>query len=120
MRVAPSALLLAATTAAAASAVAVDRRQDPTPTSVFVPPTVAPAPNANNSEYDLTKHFCRIWRHASVFADGKIYIDGGETYVPMNNGTFDTTPEGNWTKGISASHHPSPGRCVFLTGRFHR
>ncbi|KAK5653711.1 hypothetical protein OQA88_8742 [Cercophora sp. LCS_1] len=99
MRVASSALLLAA---AATAAGAVERRQDPTPTtSVFVPPTVAPAPNINSSEYDMTKHFCRLWRHASVYADGKIYIDGGETYSPKNNGTFNNTPEGNWTKGIN-------------------
>ena len=79
------------------------KRQDSeaTPTSVFVPPTAAPAPNVNSSQYDLTQHFCRLWRHASVYADGKIYIDGGETYVPKNNGTFDTTPELEWTKGIN-------------------
>jgi len=32
--------------------------------------------------------------------------DGGETYVLINNGTFNNTPEGNWTKGISSCAYP--------------
>jgi hypothetical protein len=48
-----------------------------------------------------------------VVADGKIYVDGGETYVPKNNGNFNTTPEGNFTKGISScSLCPPPPRCL--------
>lgn len=106
MRSAFCALFLAAAAAgcrAAASRPERVRRQDPepTPTSVFVPPTAAPAPNVNASEYDLSRHFCRLWRHASVLADGKIYIDGGETYVPNKNGTFNTTASGDWAKGIN-------------------
>jgi len=82
------------------------QRQAATTTSVFVPPTAVPKPGINNTEFDLSQHFCRIWRHASVYADGKIYVDGGETYVPKNNGTFNNTPEWSWIKGTS-THTPA-------------
>jgi hypothetical protein len=32
---------------------------------------------------------CLIWL-TGVYADGKIYIDGGNTYVPDDNATFNT------------------------------
>jgi len=149
MRPVSSALFgLAAAGCSAASGAGHRRRQDPsasvapTPTtSVFVLPSATSAPNVNASEYDLSRHYCRLWRHASgysyvspsstlfrphvvtvlphqciltsppitgVVADGKIYVDGGETYVPKNNGNFNTTPEGEFTKGISSCSPPPP------------
>ncbi|KAK3367258.1 hypothetical protein B0T24DRAFT_659294 [Lasiosphaeria ovina] len=51
--------------------------------------------------YDISQHFCRVYRHASVFADGKIYIDGGNTYVPRANGSFSNTPAGAFIKGMN-------------------
>ncbi|GJC84711.1 kelch repeat-containing protein ARB_01230 [Colletotrichum liriopes] len=36
-----------------------------TTSSVFSAPTSVPAPNVNSSVYDLSQHFCRIWRHAN-------------------------------------------------------
>lgn len=50
-----------------------------------------------------------------VVADGKIYVDGGETYVPNNNGNFNTTPEGNFTKGISSCSLPPPALSYGVT-----
>jgi hypothetical protein len=64
--------------------------------SVFSVPTPSSLPTVNSSEFDLSKHFCRLWRHqskpmvkcwscktdrysAGTYADGKIYIDGGNT-----------------------------------------
>ena len=41
--------------------------------------------------------------HQGVLADGKIYIDGGNTYMPKYNGTFSTTDIGDWTAGMSVS-----------------
>ncbi|KAK3937612.1 hypothetical protein QBC46DRAFT_267165, partial [Diplogelasinospora grovesii] len=72
-----------------------------TTSSVFVAPTASAAPNINSSYYDISQHFCRIYRHASVYADGKIYIDGGNTYVPKGNGSFNDTPSGAFTKGMN-------------------
>lgn len=142
MRPVSSALVgLAAAGCSTATGAGHGRRQDPTPTtSVFVLPSATSAANVNASEYDLSRHYCRLWRHASeyshmspsstlfrphvvavlwqcmltslsiagVVADGKIYVDGGETYVPSNNGNYNTTPEGNFTKGISSCSLPSP------------
>ncbi|KAJ3938676.1 uncharacterized protein N0V96_011407 [Colletotrichum fioriniae] len=68
--------------------------------SVFSAPTSVPAPTINSSVYDLSQHFCRIWRHASVLADGKIYVDGGNTYVPKNNKTFYNTEAGQYDAGM--------------------
>ncbi|KAK1700910.1 hypothetical protein BDP55DRAFT_2973 [Colletotrichum godetiae] len=68
--------------------------------SVFSAPTSVPAPTINSSVYDLSQHFCRIWRHASVLADGKIYVDGGNTYVPKNNKTFYNTEAGQFDGGM--------------------
>ncbi|KAL0764874.1 hypothetical protein CaCOL14_012680 [Colletotrichum acutatum] len=69
--------------------------------SVFSAPTSVPAPTTNSSVYDLSQHFCRIWRHASVLADGKIYVDGGNTYVPKNNKTFYNTEAGQYDGGMN-------------------
>jgi hypothetical protein len=33
--------------------------------SVFSIPTPSTAPSVNGSEHDLSKHFCRLWRHQS-------------------------------------------------------
>ncbi|TQN67030.1 Kelch repeat-containing protein [Colletotrichum shisoi] len=68
--------------------------------SVFSAPTSVPAPTVNSSVYDLSQHFCRIWRHASVYADGKIYIDGGNTYVPRNGKTFYNTEAKDYGSGM--------------------
>ena len=46
--------------------------------------------------------------HQGVLADGKIYIDGGNTYMPKYNGTFSTTDIGDWTAGMSVS-------CIYET-----
>ncbi|KAL0937221.1 Kelch repeat-containing protein-like protein 2 [Colletotrichum truncatum] len=75
-------------------------RQAASSTSVFVAPTSVPAPTVNSSVYDLSQHFCRIFRHASVYANGKIYIDGGNTYVPRGGNTFYNTPAGGHTGGM--------------------
>ncbi|TDZ32659.1 Kelch repeat-containing protein [Colletotrichum spinosum] len=69
-------------------------------TPIFAAPTSEPAPNVNSSVYDLSQHFCRIWRHASVYAGGKIYIDGGNTYVPKGGKTFYNTGAEDWTPGM--------------------
>jgi hypothetical protein len=37
--------------------------------SVFSIPTPTTLPTVNSSEYDLSKHFCRIWRHQSELAE---------------------------------------------------
>jgi hypothetical protein len=37
--------------------------------SVFSIPTPTTLPTVNSSEYDLSKHFCRIWRHESELAE---------------------------------------------------
>lgn len=91
--------------------------------SLFVAPTGSPAPTINSSDYDLSQHFCRIYRHAStfspwplktgispliysgVYADGKIYIDGGNAYTPKGNTTFTATSASGWTKGMSKMSH---------------
>ncbi|KAK3695844.1 hypothetical protein B0T22DRAFT_527103, partial [Podospora appendiculata] len=81
-----------------------EERQAPPPSTtstVFVAPTAVAAPDINSSYYDISQHFCRIYRHASVYADGKIYIDGGNTYVPRNNGSFNDTPTGEFIKGMN-------------------
>ncbi|KAJ0146511.1 hypothetical protein CTA2_905 [Colletotrichum tanaceti] len=80
--------------------------------SVFSAPTSVLAPTVNSSVYDLSQHFCRIWRHASVYADGKIYIDGGNTYVPRNGKTFYNTEAKDYGPGmrkfpLELSHHPT-------------
>ncbi|KAI7914214.1 hypothetical protein M0657_009613 [Pyricularia oryzae] len=31
---------------------------------------------------DKSRHYCRLWRHASVVAGSKIYIDGGNALMP--------------------------------------
>ncbi|KAF0324478.1 kelch domain-containing protein [Colletotrichum asianum] len=69
-------------------------------TSVFAAPTAVPAASINSTAFDLSQHFCRIFRHASVYADGKIYIDGGNTYVPKGNNTFYNTQAGAFTSGM--------------------
>ncbi|KAK3372171.1 hypothetical protein B0H63DRAFT_483993 [Podospora didyma] len=81
----------------------VEKRQTAsgTTSSVFAAPTVQIAPNINSTDYDISQHFCRIYRHASVYADGKIYIDGGNTYVPRNSGNFNTTAASQWVKGLN-------------------
>jgi hypothetical protein len=33
--------------------------------SVFSVPTPSSLPTVNSSQYDMSKHFCRIWRHQS-------------------------------------------------------
>ncbi|OHE99462.1 hypothetical protein CORC01_05262 [Colletotrichum orchidophilum] len=71
-----------------------------TTSSVFSAPTSIPAPTINSSVYDLSQHYCRIWRHASVLADGKIYIDGGNTYVPKSGTTFYNTEPGAYDAGM--------------------
>ncbi|KAK2771939.1 cell wall anchored protein [Colletotrichum kahawae] len=55
----------------------------PSSTSVFAAPTAEPAAGIN-----------------SVYADGKIYIDGGNTYVPKANNTFYNTQAGAFTSGM--------------------
>ncbi|KAF6826412.1 hypothetical protein CPLU01_09697 [Colletotrichum plurivorum] len=89
-------LLLAAVPAFAS----LDERQVASTTSVFSAPTSVPAPNINSSVYDLSEHFCRIWRHASILADGKVYIDGGNTYVPKNGMTYYNTEAGDHQPGM--------------------
>ncbi|OLN96473.1 Kelch repeat-containing protein-like protein 2 [Colletotrichum chlorophyti] len=99
-------LLLAAVSRLASAAL--DERQESaavtgiaaSTTSIFSAPTSVPAPDVNSSVYDLSQHFCRIWRHASVYADGKIYIDGGNTYVPRNSKTFYNTEAGAHSLGM--------------------
>ncbi|KAF9875115.1 kelch domain-containing protein [Colletotrichum karsti] len=39
-------------------------------------------------------------RYGGVYADGKIYIDGGNTYVPKGGNTFYNTEAGGYTAGM--------------------
>ncbi|KAL2064700.1 hypothetical protein VTL71DRAFT_3838 [Oculimacula yallundae] len=64
-------------------------------------PTPSLPQNINGSKYDISQHFCRIWRHASVLANGKIYIDGGNTFTPTYNTTFSNTPQANIENGMN-------------------
>ncbi|KAE9364056.1 hypothetical protein N431DRAFT_489847 [Stipitochalara longipes BDJ] len=78
------------------------KRQSGTSTSsVFSVPTPSAAPTVNGSDHDLSQHFCRLWRHQSVYADGKIYVDGGNTYIPDNGTTFNTQPLGDFEQGMN-------------------
>ncbi|KUJ18536.1 uncharacterized protein LY89DRAFT_732095 [Mollisia scopiformis] len=72
-------------------------------TTSSVPPASTPtvAPSVNGSEHDLPLHFCRLWRHASVYAEGKIYIDSGNTYIPNGNTTFYNTAVGDFIQGMN-------------------
>lgn len=36
-----------------------------------------------------------------MYADGKIYVDGGNTYIPDGNTTFDTQPFGEYEQGMN-------------------
>lgn len=36
-----------------------------------------------------------------VLADGKVYIDGGNTYIPNDNATFNNSYSGSYTLGMS-------------------
>jgi hypothetical protein len=98
------AIFLLCATCAVAEAVVGKRQISASPTSsVFSIPTPTSAPGVNSSIYDISQHFCRLWRHASVYADGKIYIDGGNTYVPQGNGTFSTTAPGKYDQGMNGN-----------------
>ncbi|KAK0118628.1 hypothetical protein ONS96_011719 [Cadophora gregata f. sp. sojae] len=81
------------------SAAVYERQAAPSSSAISSAPAALPtpslAPNINSSKYDISQHFCRIWRHASVLADGKIYIDGGNTFTPNGNTTFFNTPQQN-------------------------
>ena len=90
---------LAQNTSAASSA---SSSSSPSGTSsIFSAPTYGPALTVNSSQFDITQHFCRLWRHASTFANGKIYIDGGNTYTPRNNQTYYNTPDGKFDQGMN-------------------
>jgi hypothetical protein len=43
--------------------------------------------------------------YSGVYADGKIYIDGGNAYIPKGNTTFSDTAASDWTKGMSKMTH---------------
>lgn len=73
--------------------------------SAFTKPTqvsaTAPA-SGNDSAFDLSQHYCRLWRHSSVLADGKIYVDGGNTWVPTaSDGTYNNTSNKGYNQGMS-------------------
>ncbi|CZR61606.1 uncharacterized protein PAC_11503 [Phialocephala subalpina] len=69
--------------------------------SVFTVATPSSNPTVNSSNHDLSQHFCRIWRHQSVYVEGKIYIDGGNTYVPNGNTTFSNTASTQFSQGMN-------------------
>lgn len=72
------------------------RQASNTTSSAVSLPTPSQAATVNSSAYDLTQHYCRLWRHASklseafnikdltenregVYVNGSIYIDSGDT-----------------------------------------
>lgn len=93
-------LLLASASAVVAERV-VKRQVSSSTTSVFSIPTPTTLPSVNGSEHDLSQHFCRIWRHQSVYAEGKIYIDGGNTYIPDGNTTYYSVATGQYEQGLN-------------------
>jgi hypothetical protein len=52
-----------------------------------------------------------------TYADGKIYIDGGNIYVPSGLGTFYNTSSGAYSKGMSlplpTPDHSCPASLTF-------
>lgn len=81
-----------------------EKRQASNTTASFVSsvtnlPIPSQAPTVNSSAYDLTKHYCRLWRHSSAYVNGSIYIDSGNTYTPQGNTTFNTTRPGEYDSG---------------------
>ena len=77
-----------------------EKRQSSNTTASFVSsvtsvPIPSQAPTVNSTAYDLTKHYCRLWRHSSMslpvrnnaktdhwtgaYVNGSIYIDSGNT-----------------------------------------
>jgi hypothetical protein len=66
-----SVLLLCAVSPVLGEIVKVKRQSASTSTSsVFSVPTPSSLPTVNSSEYDLSKHFCRLWRHQSKLVVG--------------------------------------------------
>ncbi|TLD09740.1 hypothetical protein PspLS_11400 [Pyricularia sp. CBS 133598] len=55
---------------------------------------------------DRARHYCRLWRHASVVAGSKIYIDGGNALMPSERerdregGSNSSTPS-RWYRGTN-------------------
>ncbi|KUJ19086.1 uncharacterized protein LY89DRAFT_731509 [Mollisia scopiformis] len=69
--------------------------------SVFTVATPGSNPTVNSSNHDLSQHFCRLWRHQSVYVEGKIYIDGGNTYIPTGDTTFSNTSSTEYVQGMN-------------------
>ncbi|CZR68786.1 uncharacterized protein PAC_18685 [Phialocephala subalpina] len=65
-------------------------------------PTASQAPTVNSSRYDLTQHYCRLYRHASVYVNSSIYIDSGDTYTPQENTSFSDTGSA-YDKGMNVN-----------------
>lgn len=67
----------------------------------LIVPSASTTGTVNDSNHDLSQHFCRLYRHASVLADGRIYMDGGNIYIPSDNGTLNTSSAAPPVLGMS-------------------